>query len=66
MRKLILRIDDEIEDLEALYMAITVVKYGKISETAGQPQYCFHTRFKAKREVSVLKRPSGTETFYIR
>jgi len=66
MKKLILRIDDDMTDQDALRLALRVVQMGKISETAGKPQYCFHTRFNDDKTISVMKQPSGTETFYIR
>lgn len=69
MKKIILRIDDKMSDEKALVMALKVVQMGKISESAGKPQYCFHTRFLTEGRsvrLSVQKLPSGTETFYIR
>jgi hypothetical protein len=66
MKKIILRIDDNIDDEKALRMALVVVEMGKISKTDGKDQYCFHSTFKDDTAVSVLKQPTGTETFYIR
>jgi hypothetical protein len=66
MKKIILRIDESIDDEKAVELALIVVHGGKVSKTNGEDHYCFHTVFHDDSSVTVVKHPSGTETFYIR
>ena len=65
MKKLILRINDEIKDSKAVEYVQYVINQQKISKTSMGEQYCFHIGFKDGANVSVVKHKSGTETFYI-
>ena len=43
MEKLIIENRSKLSMKNALYFVGIVIKNGRVSETAGRPQYCFHT-----------------------
>ena len=65
MKRLILNIDENLPDMQAVDAALAVVQQGKISKTSNGDQYCFHSITHSGVEVSVTKHKSGTETFFI-
>ena len=66
MKRLILNIDDNVTDIAAIAATMAIVQEGKISKTANGDQYCFHSITNSGVEISITKRKSGTETFFIR
>ena len=66
MKKLILNIDENLPDMQAMAAAMAIIQHGKISNTANGDQYCFHSVTTSGVEISVTKQKSGTETFFIR
>lgn len=55
--KLIIENRSKLDMWECLEYAKAIVATGRISETAGRKQYCFHTRFKGD---TCTLRPSST------
>ena len=66
MSKLIIHVEDGIDELKALSFVYEVVKGGKISETNGRKHYCHATVWhKSGHVVSVLNRKEDLNTFYV-
>ena len=61
MRRIIINIDDAMEDWMALERVTQVVERGMLSPDGSQ--YCYS--FADGSHVSCQKRPSGTLTFYV-
>lgn len=65
MKRIIINIDDNVTDSEAVESAFAVIKEGKTSKTSRGEQYCFHSVTYSGIAVTVTKQKSGTETFSI-
>lgn len=52
--KIIIQNNTGMSDFEALVYVSVVVEGGRISESRGREQYCFHTTFKGGISVSAL------------
>jgi hypothetical protein len=65
MKRIILNIDEDVDDVTALEAALSVVKMGKISKTSRGEQYCFHSVTANDVDIAVTKQKSGTESFFI-
>lgn len=65
MKKLILRVEDNISDEDALQYTQSVVRMGKISKTSKSKQYSFHSVVKGYIHVVCTRRSTTTQTFYI-
>lgn len=63
MRKITIEIDDDIEDLGALWATLNVVRYGRVSDNGRQ--YCFVTTFKDGVEVFARRTRAGTDVFHV-
>ena len=66
MKRLILNIDENVPDMQAMAATMAIMQEGKISKTSNGDQYCFHSITNSGVEISVTKQKSGTETFFIR
>ena len=66
MKRLILNIDENVPDMQAMAATMAIMQEGKISKTSKGDQYCFHSITNSGVEISVTKQKSGTETFFIR
>jgi len=65
MKRIILNIEEDVEDVAALEAALSVVRMGKISKTSRGEQYCFHSVTTDDIVISVTKTKNGTESFFI-
>lgn len=63
MRKITIEIDDDIEDLTAMWAALNVVRYGRVSDNGRQ--YCFVTTFKNGVKVFTRRTRAGTDVFHV-
>lgn len=66
MNRIILNIEENVTDMQAMAAAMSCIEMGKVSKTANGDQYCFLSVTKSGVEIMVTKRKSGTETFFIR
>lgn len=69
-RKLIIHLEGDITELQALNFVREVVMMGRISSTAGREHYCHVSTFRfgkdnKEAEVSAYKRTEGTDTFKV-
>ena len=65
MPKMIITIDDTVDDLTAAYAVLKVVQHGRISENKNGRSYCFVTTFKDGVKVAADLTPSKTDTFRV-
>lgn len=65
MSKLIITIDDTVDDLTAAYYVMKVIQQGRISESRNGRCYCFATTFKDGGQVLAERTAAGTDTFWV-
>ena len=65
MEKLIIHNESELDMDDALALATTVIKAGRISSSLYGPQYCFVTTFADDYVVYATKRAKTTDTLLI-
>lgn len=65
MPKMIITIDDTVDDLTAAFCVAQVVRQGRISESKNGRCYCFLTTFKNGVRVYAERTGAGTDTFRV-
>lgn len=65
MKRIIINIDNNVTDEQAIESALAVIREGKKSRTSRGNQYCFHSVTYSGIAITVTKQKSGTETFRI-
>ena len=65
MPRMIVTIDDTVDDLTAAYAVLKVIQQGKISESKNGRCYCFVTTFKNGVRVYAERTKTGADTFRV-
>ena len=65
MPKLIITIDDTVDDLNAAYYVMKVIQQGRLSETKNGRCYCFITTFTNGVRVCCNRTKAGADTFWV-
>ena len=66
MTKIIIHIEDGINELKAVDFVRDVINGGMVSKTAGRKHYCHATAWhKSGHVVTVLNKREGLNTFYV-
>ena len=65
MPKLIITVDDTVDDLSAAYYVMKVIQQGRISESKNGRCYCFVTTFKNGVRVNAERTAGGADTFRV-
>ena len=65
MPKLIITVDDTVDDLSAAYYVMKVIQQGRISESRNGRCYCFATTFKDGGQVLAERTAGGADTFRV-
>lgn len=65
MPRMVITIDDTVDDLTAAYCVLKVIEQGKISESKNGRCYCFVTTFKNGVRVYAERTKTGADTFRV-
>jgi hypothetical protein len=65
MSKIIIKIDDEVDEIRAMEMIRKVIGMGRVSETKYGATFCFVTSFKDRSHVYCDRTKTGTDTIRV-